>query len=194
MRNEFARVMPKRAKKKAVTKKKPKQVSPVPSGFRTVTAYMVIHDASGAIEFYKKAFGAKELLRHNTPDGKVLNAQIKIGDSIVMLADEYPVPGSTMRSPRSLGASTVTLHIYTPNVDKLFAQAVAAGMSVMMPLDNMFWGERYGSLVDPFGHHWSISQAIKMSPKELKEKQKAAMAMFAQDASGRSETPPSGVG
>jgi PhnB protein len=183
--------MPKKGKRRVVTKKRPKQVNPIPSGFRTVTPYMVVKDASAAIEFYKRAFGAKELARNPTPDGRILNAQIKIGDSIVMLSDEYPVPGSTMKSPATLGASTVTLHIYSKNVDKLFEQAVAAGSTVEMPLDNMFWGERYGSFVDPFGHHWSVSQAIKMSPKEMEEKRKVAMAMFEQ---GSPETTPSGVG
>ena len=144
--------MPKKSKRKVATKK-PKQVKPIPSGFRTVTPYLVLNDASGAIEFYKKAFGAKELTRNLTPDGKILNAQIKIGDSIVMLSDEFPMPGSTIKSPSSLGASTFTMHIYSKNVDKLWEQAVAAGAMVGMPLDNMFWGERYGQLVDPFGHH-----------------------------------------
>ncbi len=142
--------MPKKSKKKVAARKKPKQVKPIPSGFRTVTPYLVVSNASGAIEFYKKAFGAKELTRNLTPDGKILNARIKVGDSIVMLEDEFPVPGSTTKSPTTLGASTVTLHIYSKNVDKLFAQAVSAGAMIRMPLDNMFWGERYGQLVDPF--------------------------------------------
>jgi len=187
--------MPRKMKKKVAARKKPTQVKPIPSGFRTVTAYMVVNDANGAIEFYKKAFGAKELARNPTPDGKILNAQIKIGDSIVMLADEYPMPGSTIKSPLSLGASTVTLHLYSKNVDKLFAQAVAAGATVIMPLDKTFWGERYGSLLDPFGHHWSMSQAINMSKKEREEKQKAAMAMYSHGGnSGELSNPPSGVG
>ena len=187
--------MPKKSKKKVAARKKPKQVKPIPSGFRTVTPYLVVSNASGAIEFYKKAFGAKELTRNLTPDGKILNARIKVGDSIVMLEDEFPVPGSTTRSPTTLGASTVTLHIYSKNVDKLFAQAVSAGAMIRMPLDNMFWGERYGQLVDPFGHHWSLSQQIKMSPKEMEEKQKAAMAMFAQgEHPAELKEPPSDVG
>ena len=119
--------MPKKSKRKVAAKTKPKQVKPIPSGFRTVTPYLVLNDANGAIEFYKKAFGAKELTRNPTPDGKILNAQIKIGDSIVMLSDEFPFPGSTIKSPSSLGASTFTMHIYSKNVDKLWEQAVAAG-------------------------------------------------------------------
>jgi PhnB protein len=191
----IADVMPKRIKKKAATRKKPKQVKPIPSGFRSVTPYLVVNNASAAIEFYKKAFGAKELSRNPTPDGKILNAQIKIGDSMVMVSDEYNFPGSPMKSPTTLGGSTVTVHLYSKDVNKLFAQAVAAGASVLSPLDNTFWGERYGYLIDPFGHSWSLSQAINMNPKELEEKQKAAMAMFAQgERPGRSENPPGGVG
>ena len=111
------------------------------------------------------------------PDGKILNAQIKIGDSIVMLSDEFP--GSDTKSPSSLGTSTVSLHIYTKDVDKLWQRAVSAGAKITMPLDNQFWGERYGQLADPFGHRWTLSQRIKMSREEMDAKQKAAMAMFA---------------
>lgn len=184
--------MPKRTKKRTPIKKS-KGIKPIPAGFRTVTSYMVLNDAKNAIEFYKKAFGAKEIMRHTTRDGKIMNAQIKIGDSIVMLNDEFP--GAPTKSPISLGASTFTLHIYSKNVDRLWKQALSAGATITMPLDNQFWGERYGQIVDPFGHHWSLSQQIKMSPKEMEEKQKAAMAMFASgDHPRRSETMPSGVG
>ncbi|MGI0080070.1 MAG: VOC family protein [Nitrososphaerales archaeon] len=170
--------MARKSKKKLRTRRKTKSVKPIPTGFRTVTAYLVVNNGSGAIDFYKRAFGAKELTKNATPDGKIMNSQIKIGDSIVMISDEFP--GSNTKSPSSLGTSTVTLHLYTKNVDKLWAQAVSSGASVAMALENQFWGERYGQLVDPFGHHWSLSQRIKMSPKEMEEKQKAAMAMFAQ--------------
>ncbi len=167
-----------KSKKKATKRSKVKSVKPIPSGFRTVTAFLVVNNGSGAIDFYKKAFGAKELMKHTTPGGKIMNAQIKIGDSIVMLSDEFS--GSNTRSPLSLGTSTVTLHVYSKNVDKLWEQALSAGARVAAALENQFWGERYGQLVDPFGHYWSISQQIKMSAKEKEEKQKAAMAMFAQ--------------
>ena len=184
--------MPRKTKKR-ITSKKPKQIRPIPEGFRTVTSYIVLNDANSAIEFYKKAFGAKELMRHTTPDGKIMNAQIKIGDSILMLSDEFS--HAPIKSPVSLGASTFTLHIYSRNVDKLWEQATSAGAMITMPLDNQFWGERYGQIVDPFGHHWSLSQQIKMSPKEMEEKQKAAMAIFARnESSQKSETPPTGVG
>jgi len=187
--------MPRKSKKKVAVRRKPKQVKPIPSGFRTITPYLVVSNASGAIEFYKKAFGAKELTRNLTPDGKIMNAQVKIGDSIMMLSDEFPTPGSTRKSPSSLGGSTFTMHIYSKNVDKLWAQAVAAGAMIRMSLDNTFWAERYGEMIDPFGHHWSLSQQIKMSPKEMEEKQKAAMAMFAQgEHPADLKEPPSGVG
>ena len=185
--------MASKAKKKSRTAKKASSFKPIPSGFRTVTSYLVVNNANGAIEFYKKAFGAKELRKNATPDGRIMNARIKIGDSIVMLSDEFP--GSATKSPLTLGTSTVTLHVYTKNVDKLWTQAIEAGATATMPLDNQFWGERYGQLVDPFGHHWSLSQQIKMSAKEMEEKQKAAMAMFAAaEHPGGSNNPPGGVG
>ncbi len=184
--------MIRKSKKRAATKKKVSAVKAIPSGFGTVTSYLVVNDGNRAIEFYKKAFGAKELVKSLTPNGKVMNAQVKIGDSIVMIEDE--VPGTQMKSPLSLGTSTVTLHIYSKDVDKLWEQATGAGARVLMPLDNQFWGDRYGQLVDPFGHHWSLAQHIVMSKKEMEEKQKAAMAMFSLgERPSRAETPPSGV-
>ncbi len=111
------------------------------------------------------------------PDGKILHARIKIGDSIVMISDEFPGPST--KSPASLGSTTGTLHIYAGNVDKMWEQAVAAGARVIMPLDNQFWGERYGQLADPFGHQWSLSMQVKMSAKEMKTKRIASMSMFA---------------
>jgi PhnB protein len=188
--------MARKAKKKAAAKKKLKSsaVKAVPAGFGTVTSYLIVNDGNGAIEFYKKAFGAKELVKNLTPNGKVMNAQLKIGDSMVMIADE--MPGTPMKSPSSIGTSTVTLHIYTKNVDKLWEQATGAGARIEMPLDNQFWGDRYGQIVDPFGHHWSLAQHIKMNKKEMEEKQRQAMAMFAPEhteASSSSNSPPSGV-
>jgi PhnB protein len=169
--------MPKKAKRKTAAKK-PKPVNPIPRGFGTVTPYLSVDGGSDAVEFYKKAFGAKEVQRYPTPDGKIMNAILKIGDSMIMLSDVFP--GAMTKSPKSLGGTAVTVHLYSKNVDKLWAQAVAAGATATMPLDNQFWGERYGQLTDPFGHHWSLSQVIKMSKQEMEEKQKAAMAMFSQ--------------
>jgi uncharacterized glyoxalase superfamily protein PhnB len=158
--------------------RRPKQFSPVPPGFRTVTPYLVVSGAAQAVEFYKKAFNAKEQRRETTPDRKILHSRLKIGDSVVMLSDEFA--GSDMKSPTSLGTSTVTLHVYTNDVDKLWQQAVAAGAKVVMPIDNQFWGERYGQLADPFGHRWSLSSRIKMSRQEMEAKRQAAMTMFAE--------------
>ena len=180
-------------KKRASVKRRAARVTPIPSEFRTITSYLVVNNAVGAIEFYKTAFRAKELQRNLAPDGKVMNAQIRIGNSMVMISDEFP--GSTVKSPSSLGTSTVTLHMYSRNVDEMWSLAVSAGATIVMPLENQFWGERYGQLVDPFGHHWSLSQRIKMSTREIEEKKKAAMEMFASsEHSGKHSDMPSGVG
>jgi PhnB protein len=151
-------------------------IRPIPYGEHSVTAYLTVNNASEAIDFYKRAFNAEELFRETIPDGKILHARIKIGDSIVRLSDE--LSGSTHRAPATLGATTVTLHIYTENVDRLWQQAVQAGAKVVIPLDNQFWGERYGMLLDPFGHQWSMSTAIKMTQEEMAAKRKAVMSMF----------------
>lgn len=169
---------PPKSKRKSSTSRRSKTLAGIPKGFHTVTPYLVVNDGAEAIEFYKKAFGAKELLRHATPDGKILNAQLKIGDSMVLLSDEFP--GSDIRSPFSLGTSTVTLHIYTKDVNKLWGEAVSAGARIVMPLNNQFWGERYGQLADPFGHRWSLSQQVKMSMDEMQALEKASMEMFSQ--------------
>ena len=165
-------------RKKGEGRRTSKHPGPIPRGFRTITPYLTVTGGILALDFYKKAFGARELSRRVMPDGKVLNAHVKIGDSIIMLSDEFP--GSDTKSPTSMGSSTVTLHIYTKDVDRLWQRAVSAGAKVTMPLESQFWGERYGQLVDPFGHRWSLSQRIKMSPEEMEAKRKAAMAMFSQ--------------
>ena len=172
--------MPKSKSKKAKAKKPAKsKKAPIPPGFRTITPYLAINGAAAAIDWYKKAFGAKELARDAIPDGKIMNARIRIGDSIVMLSDTFP--GGGPQSPDMLGNSPVTLHIYTSNIEKIWQQAVDAGAKVTMPLDNQFWGERYGQLTDPYGHHWSLSQQVNMTKREKDEKQKQAMAMFVQE-------------
>ena len=131
-------------------------VKAIPDGYHSITPYLVVNDAAAAIEFYKRAFGAKETYRHPTPDGKsIVNAELKIGDSIVLLSDEFPHGES--RSPHSIGGTAVTLHINTEDVDKAFNQAVNAGATIVMPVMDMFWGDRYGQLKDPFGHIWSIA-------------------------------------
>ncbi len=181
--------MPKSKSKKAKSKKPAKsKKAPIPPGFRTVTPYLSINGAAAALDWYKKALNAKELARQAMPDGKIMHARIRIGDSIVMLSDSMPGRGS--QSPDVLGNSPVTLHVYVNNVDKIWHQAVDAGAKVTTPLDNQFWGERYGQLVDPYGHHWSLSMQVSMSKRERDEKQKQAMARFSQgEHPGRMEEP-----
>ena len=167
-----------RKSKKASARKRttPARVAPIPPGMRTVTPYLVVNGAAKAIEFYKKAFGAKEITRQGMPDGTLMHAMIKIGDSLVMMSDEFP--GSDTKSPNSAGGTTFNLHVYTKDVDKLWDQALAAGATASMPLENQFWGERYGKLQDPFGHIWSVATVVKMSESEKEAKRQAAFASF----------------
>jgi PhnB protein len=131
-------------------------VKPIPEGYHTITPYLVVGGAAEAIEFYKRAFGAVELTRALTPDGtKIMNASIKIGDSIIMLNDEFPE--MNCKGPLTLGGSPFNLHIYVEDADAVFEQAVAAGATITMPIADMFWGDRYGSVTDPFGHNWGIA-------------------------------------
>ncbi len=180
--------MPKKSTKKkskskkatSAVKSKKVKVEPIPKGFRTVTPYLSINGAAEALDWYKKAFGAKELAREATPDGKIVHARVRIGDSILMLSDNFE-PGSEVQSSTVTSTGPkVTLHIYAKNADKVWQQAVEAGAKVKMPLDNQYWGERYGQLSDPYGHNWSVSQQVQMSRQEMKEKQEQAMAMFSQ--------------
>ena len=128
---------------------------PIPAGFNTLSAHLIVDDGVAALEFYKKAFGAQETMRLLSPDGKnVMHAQMKIGTSVLMLAGEFP---PACLSPKSRGGSSVYLHIYTENADALFDRAVAAGCKINMPMSDTFWGDRYGQVEDPFGHQWSIA-------------------------------------
>lgn len=127
-------------------------VQPIPAGYHTVTPYLMVRGAARAIDFYRNAFGASEVMRFNGPNGRIAHAEIRIGDSHVMLADE----NSTHRSPQTLGGAGVSLMLYVENVDRTFAQAVAAGATVERPVADQFYGDRMGTLVDPFGHAWSI--------------------------------------
>jgi PhnB protein len=128
---------------------------PIPDGFHTLTPHLIVSDGAKAIEFYKKAFGAQELTRMLVPDGKmVMHASLKIGNSIFMLGGEFP-PNAL--SPKSRGGTSVYLHTYTENADAAFDRAVKAGCTVKMPVSDMFWGDRYGVVEDPFGHQWSIA-------------------------------------
>jgi PhnB protein len=157
-------------------------VRAIPEGYHSITPYLVVNDAATAIDFYKCAFDAKETYRLHGPDGKsILNAELKIGDSKVLLSDEFPHGGC--RSPKSIGGSAVTLHIYTEDVDKVFNQAVDAGATNIMPVMNMFWGDRYGQVKDPFGHIWSI--ATHRQDLSQEEIQKAGEAVFKEMATSK---------
>lgn len=144
------------------------QVKPIPEGMHTVTPHLVCAGAADAIEFYKKAFNATEVGRMAGPQGKLIHAMIRIGDSSVMLVDEFPDWGSF--GPKSLKGSPVTIHLYVEDVDAFVKHAVAAGAKITMPIDDMFWGDRYGKLEDPFGHHWSVATHIRdVSPEEMRQ-------------------------
>lgn len=143
-------------------------VRPIPEGMHTVTPHLICANAADAIAFYKKAFNAIELSRMPGPDGNVMHASIRIGDSVLMLNDEMPEWGTL--GPKSLKGSPVTIHLYVENADALFAQAVNAGAKVTMPLDDMFWGDRYGKVEDPFGHQWSIGTHVRdVTPEEMQK-------------------------
>lgn len=167
-----------KSKAKKSQKSKKARVEPIPKGFRTVTPYLSLNRAAEALDWYKKAFGAKELLREAAPDGKIFHARVRIGDSTVMLSDNFQQSPETESS--ASGPSRVTLHIYSKNADKFWQQAIDNGAKVEMPIDNQYWGERYGKLSDPYGHSWSVSQQVQMTAQEKKEKQEQAMAMFSQ--------------
>jgi PhnB protein len=147
---------------------------PVPEGYRTATPYLIVKGAAEAIEFYKRAFGATEMLRMADPQGKVGHAEIKIGDSVIMLADEHPAMG--YRGPRSLGGSSVSILLYLEDVDGVFERAVKAGAKAQRPVVNQFYGDRSGTLEDPFGHVWTVATHVEdVPPEELQRRAQAAM-------------------
>jgi PhnB protein len=149
------------------------KVTPVPAGFHTATPYLVVRDAARAIEFYKQAFGAKEIFRMPAPDGKIMHGEIQIGDSRVMLSDECPDMGS--KSPQALNGSPVSIFLYVEDVDAVFKNAVAAGAKPTAPVQDMFWGDRYGKVTDPFGHQWQIATHKEdVSPHEMEKRSAAA--------------------
>ncbi len=160
-----------------------KALKPVPEGFHTVTAQLTVRDGAKAIEFYKQAFGAQELFRMTSPDGRVAHAELKIGDSIVFLNDEFPEMSGGARSPQSLGGTTGGINLYVEDVDALFNRTLQAGAKQLMPLADMFWGDRMGAITDPYGHHWSIlTHKEDLKPAELEERAKAFYAKMAQQA------------
>ena len=143
-------------------------VKPIPDGYHSVTPYLYVRGASEAIAFYEKAFGAVEQMRLPMPGGVIGHAEIRIGDSVVMLSDEMPEWGSL--GPKALKGSSVTIHLYVTDVDAAVAQAVAAGAKLTMPVADMFWGDRYGQLEDPFGHKWSVATHTQdLTPAQIQE-------------------------
>lgn len=149
-------------------------VAPIPKGYHTVTPYLIIKDAAKALEFYKKAFGAKETFRMADPSGKVMHAEIKIGDSPIMLADEFPQMGAV--SPHTIGGTPVSIMLYVEDVDALFRQAIAAGGKEKRPVKDQFYGDRSGTLTDPFGHVWTLATHIEdVAPDEMRKRAEAVM-------------------
>jgi PhnB protein len=188
-RKAAKKTLKKVAKKAARKVARPKARKPAPSkrptarktaqstGLQTVTPYLIVSSGTRAIDFYKRAFGAAELYRMPAPDGqRVMHAELKIGGSVVMLADEFPEHGGG-RGPDIVGSTTVSIHLRVPNADKAFAQAVEAGASVIMPLADAFWGDRFGKLRDPFGHEWSVAHQVRqLTPAQIAEAAKKAFA------------------
>ena len=149
------------------------KVKPIPEGYRSVTPYLIVKGAAKAIEFYKQAFGATERARMAQPDGRIGHAEIQIGDSTVMLADEFPE--RNIRGPESLGDTPVMLHLYIDDVDAVAKRAVAAGAKEIRPVQNQFYGDRSGMFADPFGHQWNISTHVEdLSPEEIGRRAAAA--------------------
>ena len=145
---------------------------PIPAGYAGVTPYLIVRGAAKALEFYQRALGASELMRFPMPDGQIAHAEMKIGQGIVMLADESPDQG--YKSPQSLGGTPVSMMVYVPDVDALFARATAAGAAVRQPLKNQFYGDRSATIADPFGHVWTIATHVEdVSPEEMQRRMSA---------------------
>ena len=161
----------------------PSKAKPIPEGYHSVTPYLTVNDAARAIDFYKQAFSAKEVMRMDGPPGKIGHAELKIGDSRLMLADE--MPGTSCRSPQSLGGTTAGIFLYVEDVDSVYKQAVSAGAKAEMPPSDMFWGDRFGKLMDPFGHSWSLATHIEdVAPDEMARRGKEAMAKMGKQTQG----------
>jgi uncharacterized glyoxalase superfamily protein PhnB len=158
------------------------RIKPVPEGYHTLTPHLVVEGAGQAIEFYKKAFGAEEILRMPGPDGKsIMHAEIRIGDSRLFLVDEFPEMGT--RGPLGIGGTPVIIHVYVEDVDTVFNRAVAAGAQVRMPLEDAFWGDRYCQVTDPFGHRWSLATRKEdLTPEEIGQRAQAAFGGCTQSA------------
>jgi PhnB protein len=153
------------------------QVKPIPEGYRTVTPYLTVHNGKQALDFYKRAFGAQQVTQMEMPGGKIGHAEFKIGDSMIMLSDE----GMGCKSPQTLGGSPVGIFLYVKDVDSIYKQAVAAGAKSDQEPTNMFWGDRFAKLTDPFGHNWSMATHIEdVAPDEMKKRADAFTAQMAQ--------------
>ena len=162
------------ARKAPIKKPAPrkKAVKPIPPGYHVVTAYLCVDGAGNAIDFYKKVFGAKERLRMDAPGGKVGHAELTIGDSVVMLADEFPE--MDFRGPKEGAGSSVNMHLYMQDVDAVVARAISAGATLLRAIENKFYGDRTGSIMDPFGHVWHIATHIEdLTPAEMKRRGEA---------------------
>jgi PhnB protein len=148
---------------------------PIPDGYHTVSPYLAVDDAARAIDYYTQAFGAKEVVRMDAPEGKIGHAELENGDSRIMLSD--PFPQASTRPPKELGGSTAGVFMYVEDVDAVVKQAVDAGGTISMEVADQFWGDRFGSITDPFGHVWSIATHVEdVPPEEMAERAKAAMA------------------
>ena len=158
-----------------------KAKSPVPEGQHTISPHLTVKGAPKAIEFYKKAFGATEIHRMPDPNGLIMHAALKVGDSMFFLNDEMPMPEGG-KSPASIGGTAVTINLYVPDADKIYRQAISAGARETMPIADQFWGDRWGQVTDPFGHAWGIgTHKEDLSGPEMIERSKAAMAQMAQN-------------
>ena len=149
-------------------------VKPIPEGFTSITPHLVVRGAAEAIEFYEKAFGAEELVRLPSPCGKfIMHSTLRIGNSMIMLVDEFPDMGCI--SPQSINGTPVTVHLYVEDADAVYTKAVAEGAKETMPLENTFWGDRYGKLEDPYGHSWSVATHLEdLTPEQIMENAKKA--------------------
>jgi PhnB protein len=157
------------------------KVKAIPDGYHTVTPYLTVRGAAQALAFYRQAFGAEETFRMDGPDGKIAHAEFRIGGSVIMLGEENVDMGA--HSPQSLNGTTAGVMVYTENVDQLFDRAVKAGAKALMPPTDMFWGDRYGNLIDPFGHKWSLATHVRdVTPEEMQKAQAEWMKQQAKQA------------
>ena len=149
-------------------------VNPIPEGYPRVTPYLIVDDGAAAIDFYTSVLGASERMRMGGPDGKVGHAELDIGDSVVMLADEHPEMGA--RGPKTIGGTPVLIHVYVEDADRVFESAIGAGATALQPVEDKFYGDRSGSFEDPFGHHWNVATHVEDIPPDEMEKRAAEAA------------------